>query len=103
MKNKVKYVLCPGNVRSSTDDQIHFISAYELARLYKVDIKSCIVFDSRYPHKNKNIDPNLTFLYPKYDGDYYLPIDKVGLGFNIIMKRFCDKLRKKNNENNENN
>lgn len=70
------YVLFPGEVRSKTDGDIHYITAPELARLYGVDYRKCKVV---YRDKESSIrgwyrpQPDDVALYPKSNGDYSLP------------------------------
>lgn len=40
---RVKYVLHPGPVRSRTDGQVHHINERQLAFLYGVDMRECVV------------------------------------------------------------
>jgi hypothetical protein len=69
-----KYVLCPGDVESKRDGQVHHINARQLASLYQVPMEQCVVrrsglsehearmFDKAYGH--------LPELHPRYDGAY---------------------------------
>lgn len=68
-----KYVLHPGNVKSTTDGQIHHIGYGQLAELYKVNINKCISADNRgykYSIKNTEKDKELIHLYPDGLGKY---------------------------------
>lgn len=70
MKNK-KYVLCAGWVKSENDGEEHYVSMSELGRLYHLDISDCIILtETNYMFLNR--DGNLTFLYPRKDGEYGL-------------------------------
>lgn len=73
-----KYALCPGNVRSKSDGDVHFISSRQLARLYKVSHKDCIVVEDLSKRNIEFIEnkfPNIIFLYPRYDGNYDMFIE----------------------------
>lgn len=65
------YVLCPGEVMSKNDGQVHFVSARRLADLYGVDYRKCKV--SRPNEPGYRDQPGDIFLHPRYDGDYSLP------------------------------
>lgn len=65
----MRYILHPGEVMSRTDGDRHYIDAFQLARLYGVDWKECIVFvgsNSNFDYTNIEGDVHL---YPRYDGD----------------------------------
>ena len=76
MTSKIKYVLCPGHVRSRNDGDVHFISAGVLARLYGVSIRQCVVQPDigRPEHRGFTPPENTTYLRPRHDGDYRLPV-----------------------------
>jgi len=61
---KKKFVLLPGYVTSQYDGQDHYISAGQLMKLYKVRQEECVIWD---PY---NSYIGLTFLGPRYDGQY---------------------------------
>lgn len=71
----IKYILRPGYVRSQTDGQKHFITAHQLAFLYKVSMRECLIVNEdrdlkTYFFNDKERDAML--LYPRYDGNYAL-------------------------------
>lgn len=70
-----KYVLCPDFVISKTDGDRHFISARQLAELYRVPMSECVIMpdmsDPRNRHWHK--PQGAIELYPQYNGDYTLP------------------------------
>ena len=72
----IKYILCPGEVRSE-DRDIHFIDAPTLARLYGVKLSECIIRDYRNPKTLQGYDStylnSLIWLSPKLKGNYKLP------------------------------
>lgn len=73
---QVRYVLCPGMVTSRYDGQDHYVSARQLARLYGVDMKLCVIFATnpgRSLSEDRSRYPGLIFLGPRYNGDYTLP------------------------------
>ncbi len=63
----LKYILFPGNITSKNDNQIHYISASMLIKLYKVNPKECIEFSRTINEKEYQ---NLIELHPRYDGNY---------------------------------
>lgn len=77
----LKYVLYPGHVRSQHDGDYHFISAKQLAQLYRVPMEECLVIDYEQarllPTREKlalyNQAEHLIQLSPRYKGDYSLP------------------------------
>jgi hypothetical protein len=69
---KIYFILHPDNVRSVNDDQIHFISAAQLANLYGLKFNECAVFDPSLEYADTDVY-KFIHLYPKYNGDYALP------------------------------
>ena len=67
----IKYALHPGEMISKSDGDMHYISAIQLASLYKVSMTECIVIKDGEPGNSER--PDLIHLWPKYDGDYKLP------------------------------
>ena len=71
MPNEIKYVICPGKVRSRTDMDQHYIGYRQLIDLYKVDPAECVDVSS---NAWRFLDPSkLIFLHPNYHGDYSIP------------------------------
>ena len=72
----VKYVLVPQEVKSADGDR-HFISAPQLADLYGVSMKDCIIRDYRRPETllgySEDYLNSLTWLLVQDDGQYSLP------------------------------
>ena len=69
-----KYALHPGRIISRNDGDEHYIFANELARLYGVDMRQCIIVDKNQPATNFGRDlETFTHLYPDYFGNYILP------------------------------
>lgn len=67
-----KYLICPGEIRSRHDGDIHKISASQLIHLYKVDPKECIIVNS--PESARGIIwSQYIVLRPRSDGNYKLP------------------------------
>ena len=65
-----KYALHPGYVLSPYGDR-HYITAGQLANLYRVNSRECIVIDSTRPETFLGLNTNnLINLYPRGDGDY---------------------------------
>lgn len=79
-----KYALHPGPVTSKRDGDRHFIDAHQLARLYGVSPRECVVvpWDVRPGPGHARTHEllldrikrmNLVHLYPRHDGKYTLP------------------------------
>ena len=67
-----RYMLHPGPMTSKTDGDRHFIGAGQLAQLYGVSLKNCVVCDNT--SKGSPVDdPRYIHLYPRYNGDYEIP------------------------------
>jgi len=62
-----QFLICPGEIASRSDGQLHYIGVRQLQNLYGVRSEECIV-DS--PH---NRVEGLLYLEPSYEGDYSLP------------------------------
>lgn len=81
-RSGVKYLICPGEVISQTDGDIHFVSANQLMRLYKVRPDQCIVLPDVSPEPPRNNYRQLLLrrakrgelkaLRPSYTGNYKL-------------------------------
>ena len=69
MDKKPVYVLFPGNVRSANDGQKHFIGAPQLAQLYGVNYRECMVVYEEHLHEYR-AKPHHIHLHPRYDGQY---------------------------------
>ena len=75
----VRYLLCPGYVKSKYDGDEHYIGAMRLARLYGVDPRECEIFEPRpwwpasFYRQDERRYKDLIKLVPRYDGDYTLP------------------------------
>lgn len=73
-QQRVKYLLCPGDVQSKTDRQWHHVGAQALARLYGVRMDECEVRPVRaFARFGWRPTPGLVELHPRWDGDYRLP------------------------------
>lgn len=72
----MRYVLHPGPVISRADGQEHIINAPQLARLYGVNFRECVVvYDDEEHRDGYREQPGDVHLYPRYDGNYDLPRD----------------------------
>lgn len=69
---KKKYIICPGEVRSKSDNDIHYISSSQLMRLYGVESHECIIVDSPMSAVGLNWQDYIV-LRPRTDGNYSLP------------------------------
>lgn len=66
-----KYLLIAGEVRSREDGQIHHVDVKQLARLYRVRLAECQVYDPRTPEHW--YDKHLIRLRPDSTGVYEMP------------------------------
>ena len=76
-----RYVLMPGYVVSKNDGDRHYVSAAQLAFLYKVDMRDCYIYnpdnyrtESEFRMAQERM-ADLIKLAPRYDGDYTLPTE----------------------------
>ncbi len=69
----VKYIIHPGEVRSSVDHDIHWVSPFELMSLYGVDPEACVIFPRSDTKKDLYAQfPDAMRLYPSSSGNYTL-------------------------------
>lgn len=70
----IKYYILPGYVHSKYDNDVHYINAYALIRLYNVNIKDCKILnpnDERTPRFIQEAESKgIKILTPRYHGDY---------------------------------
>lgn len=69
-----KYVVVGGRVTSANDGDRHYVSPYELCRLYKVDAKECVLLnheDDFMPIAGLDTS-EMIWLYPDSTGEYAL-------------------------------
>lgn len=80
-----RYLLIPGHVRSKADGDRHYISAIELAHLYRVPMSDCVVLPEPEPgalgggRRRTELlaradAGELIALRPRFDGSYRLPV-----------------------------
>jgi hypothetical protein len=69
---KRKFALHPGTVISRNDGQEHFVSAWQLARLYKLSPSEWFIWDG--DQQNGSWDDYI-HLYPDYHGRYGRPYE----------------------------
>lgn len=62
------FIVCPGEVISQTDGDVHFISAFTLINLYGVKRTECVIMSPSTARME-----GLYVLDPRFDGDYSLP------------------------------
>ncbi len=67
----MKYVLCPGYVRSTHDSQWHYIGTGRLMHLYALKPSQCVVFDPDLGSRT-DFPPEWPRLGPRRDGNYSL-------------------------------
>jgi hypothetical protein len=66
------YAIHPGEVRAR-DGDIHFISADQLMRLYKINPRVCVVVRDGWDRgMTPDYQDNFIHLYPRQDGNYEL-------------------------------
>ena len=70
--NEVKIFLHPGYIRSKNDGETHYISARQLAKLYNVNFKECIISSNNEIVSTKD----QLHLFPLYHGDYDTYMEK---------------------------
>ncbi len=69
---KEKYLVCPGEVKSLSDGDIHYISSQQLIELYRVNPLECKIVTS--PDSARGIIlEDFIVLRPNTAGDYSLP------------------------------
>lgn len=69
---KIKYYICPGEIHSKSDGDIHYVGAKELMRLYGVSPDECKVIDSKESAWGLDWSAAIA-LRPDYTGKYDLP------------------------------
>jgi hypothetical protein len=81
----LRYALHPGWITSRTDGDRHFITAGQLAALYGVPVRKCLIipdestsqWGSRKQDRDRLVryagELKLIALAPRHDGDYSLP------------------------------
>jgi len=72
---EMRYVLFPGFIISKYDGDSHYITARQLAELYGVDIRKCLIIyrDRPESHRGYHKSDDDIELYPDYHGNYNLP------------------------------
>ena len=72
MRELIRYVICPGPIRSQTDGDTHYVGVQALINLYGVRPGEAII----YPDNDRGWrrPPFSVYLEPQYDGNYSLPI-----------------------------
>lgn len=68
----IKYLLQPGWVVSSTDQQDHYVDFRQLAWLYGVPLDECVIETERNVRLGWKSPEGLIALRPRYDGNYKL-------------------------------
>ena len=80
-RTSIKYALFPGYVTSKVDGDVHFINEQDLANLYGVSMKQCMIVpfprslkgEIRWGEMNRLVhELGLQKLRPRYDGNYKL-------------------------------
>jgi len=66
------YVLCPGWITSQNDGDQHYIDSLQLARLYGVSLRDCLIRPARGSLHSADCAGKV-FLHPRFDGVYRLP------------------------------
>ena len=77
----VRYLLCPGWVRSRVDGDRHYVTASQLAALYGVPLSACLVLPEIGPERAvvlfRATGQKLIELKPRSDGRYSLPLGPI--------------------------
>lgn len=63
----VRFAVHPGEVRSQSDGQVHYIAGGRLIELYGLDPRECVIVTG---HPLEVVDPELMPLFPLRDGKY---------------------------------
>jgi len=73
-----KYLVIEGNIKSKNDNNLHFVSAEELLRLYNVNKEECLILKYGIDDTTMQIllrcNKDLVILKPQESGNYTLPI-----------------------------
>ena len=96
----MKYAIHPSIITSKTDGNEHFITAYQLMNLYKVNPKECFIWDKESSLSRRWND--YIHLFPRFDGNYDLPTGE-GEGMKLTMMYFKDIVEKNGKTIEENN
>lgn len=70
-----KYLIIGGYIISETDRQTHYVNAHTLRRLYNLPLNKCFLAESHDKILIENalhLEPKLTILRPRYNGNYTL-------------------------------
>jgi hypothetical protein len=74
-----RYLLCPGDVQSRTDGQVHYVPALQLVHLYGVQLSDCIILPGNRTPMDRRLREawlaraaagEIVALWPREDGDY---------------------------------
>jgi len=77
-----RYLLCPGDVRSRPDGQVHYVPAMVLARLYGVQLSDCVILPGTRTPADRSMRSawlaraaagEIVPLLPREDADYLVP------------------------------
>lgn len=66
------YALCPGIIVSAKTGKRYYISAPELARLYRVEMSECVVYEDGEDLGDVN-SSDYVYLFPNAHGNYTVP------------------------------
>ena len=66
-----KYLVLPGEIKSISDGQRHYVTAGELMRLYRVPRSECVVLDEREQPRMERHYRHLIALFPRYHYEDY--------------------------------
>jgi hypothetical protein len=69
----IKYILCPGNIKSRADANLVHVNAKQLAKLYKVSLTECIKMPRDSDLKGWTPPAGAIELHPDPSGIYQLP------------------------------
>jgi hypothetical protein len=76
-----RFVLLGNTMRSRSDGDIHYVSAARLLDLYGLNPAECILIEYRdLERKARGLAEGLTWLGPRYNGDYRAEIERLENG-----------------------
>ena len=73
-RTQIKYVVHPGFVLSKQDKDTHYVGYNRLVALYGVDPRNCELYNPAFNYDNE--PDNYIHLYPRFDGNYKLSLQK---------------------------
>ena len=72
MEKEKKYLVYSGWVTSRADGEEHFITDFQVAKLFRVDLEECIFAERDRSYRSRLNATPLFVLRPQVDGNYTL-------------------------------